>query len=293
MKRLVWIILILGWVVYSCSPGTNPSTEPSEEVQGQGDGVVSQESASEQVGKEQDSQESQGGEPAQEPVTDAGTADNNTVDSQEQGGTEPVQESPTDNASQEATDEGVADAGTEPTVESDPPEATAEMTPDTAEPVAEKVAEQPPAEKPPIGSNQCSAEQACKNGALCAYPGKFIGCGTCRNPDPNSVCTSDSQCKSAGAHYVCINKPNFCHCSGQKICTPGCQANSDCGASEICQSGNCVAKPCQANADCQTDFVCSNQKCARKTCQSTSDCNGYCVTGACYSQPGNCQFPPP
>lgn len=270
---MLWIVFVL-WLA-----GCSHPTKPSEEAKAEGVNVESLQEAA----LENESQESTSNQevrtdadlelPSEEPqpVEDGGTVAPETI-----------------NPEPERTNETSTEPAPEPR-----PEASKETAAENAAPDKQPPRETPPeqpAEKPPVGPNQCTTEQTCQRG-LCYYPGQFLGCGRCRNP--SATCQSDSSCKSQGSHYICANKPSFCHCSGQTICTPGCQTNSECKAWQTCQNNRCQNKSCQANTDCPANFFCSKQQCARIRCSQSSQCSGYCVKGQCYNNPGTCSFPPP
>ena len=142
----------------------------------------------------------------------------------------------------------------------------------------------------PLGPTQCRAPSDCVQDManLCISPGAMLPCGVCQRV---SACSSDTDCEADGGAQVC--DAVTCPCPPvQKACTTGCGSAADCKTGQSCNQHHCVATACMSDADCPVDFACSGT-CARKACAVDADCSAYCVNGACYGAPGQCEMAPP
>lgn len=143
-----------------------------------------------------------------------------------------------------------------------------------------------------LAAGQCRDDADCPGASeYCVPPGTAAGCGICFTPE--TPCTSDDECTSAGAHYVCEVPP--CSCDGTtKECRPGCQSEADCPAPQICGTDHrCAGLPCDPTSPCPANFVCSNltSTCERRACTSDVECQGFCVLAQCYDELGTCELP--
>lgn len=142
------------------------------------------------------------------------------------------------------------------------------------------------------------AGSACRSDADCNGPGSFycappgasVGCGICPSPGIFPSCSSDADCNPDGGTEIC-EAP----CGGvcpNKTCAPGCVNDTPCAEGTHCGATHrCEALSCSSSAGCPLNFDCSDSHCQRRACQSDATCQGYCVTGYCYGQMGECTQP--
>jgi len=137
----------------------------------------------------------------------------------------------------------------------------------------------------------CTSGAECSSGACLGYPD---GSGYCGAPCTTSAdCGGDTCVGVSDGSRQCVRVR-----SGTPDCTAsaGCRTNSDCGASEICNTatGACVARPaggalgtaCGAGTECSSG-LCFNGACSEScnwldpaSCPGDFYCNGQ-VTGMC------------
>ena len=146
---------------------------------------------------------------------------------------------------------------------------------------------------PDLGCAQpecCRAEGECSQGAMCAIE-QPDGCGACM-PGPGD-CDADSEC---GADEICA--PIRCSCSGARRCTAGCETDA-CDLGQVCNADTdrCEEQPCGPDRDgCPSNFVCTWPEggCMRLDCTSDENCpTGFCALGFCHESIGTCYLPPP
>lgn len=123
----------------------------------------------------------------------------------------------------------------------------------------------------------CSAERSCgKPTIVCKSPDEPRPCGAAGCVDMQFACSVDADCLEG---YAC------------QACAPA--DPWPCGAI----AGKCRPRACAKDRDCGSpNLICSAGACTHKACRRSARCAGYCVSGACWNQPGWCHdttLPPP
>lgn len=142
---------------------------------------------------------------------------------------------------------------------------------------------------------ECPEGQVCSSFGSCVPEG--LECPTDNTGTPTIACTTSADCAACDpAHRVCDPATNSC-----VACTTS--DTSECGASDICQDGQCTlacAVDCTTDGDCSqcgSAKACTNHKCSE--CSDTYACpagdycsdNGTCVPiCGTIENPGVCQF---
>lgn len=87
-----------------------------------------------------------------------------------------------------------------------------------------------------------------------------------------NVCADNQACSDSGAIVqasdgACCVSPAICKTRTTNIC----QSDSDCGVTQQCQNGACVAKAeCNSNSDCSSGRVCTNGSCVISSSSGSS-----------------------
>lgn len=159
---------------------------------------------------------------------------------------------------------------------------------------------------PPVEPGRCRTDADCDSGrtpSFCAPPDAPQTCGICFRPE--RTCGTDADCASTPEAPVCAPSRTPCLCEpGVGECMPRCDAA---GTTQACDpvtqqcdgaTGLCVTRRCARPEDCPVNFRCGLDAdpatCGRMACSWDPDCDvGWCVRGACYDQPGTCDFMKP
>jgi hypothetical protein len=154
----------------------------------------------------------------------------------------------------------------------------------------------PPTPTPTPAPPNCRAADDCfdqPTGGLCLAPGEFAGCGPTPAPVPTALaCDSDVDCAAHGSTFICL--PAYTSCWIGSACVPGCVADADCPAAQVCKEDHhCESRRCTSDSDCPDQFSCQQSRCARRVCADDVECKGgYCVKHGCYERFGTCAAPP-
>lgn len=77
-----------------------------------------------------------------------------------------------------------------------------------------------------------------------------------------------------------------------KVSATACQANNNCGITEVCQAGFCTEIICNNDSECNGNGLCLNSYCTPFTCQIGNNCptGTACVNGECIRVGNPCQI---
>jgi hypothetical protein len=138
----------------------------------------------------------------------------------------------------------------------------------------------------------CQLANGCTGLQVCVVPGQSLGCPICMMVQ--STCNADTDC---GMGQICDSVA--CACSPATACTDGCSNTNTCPDGQVCGTGphpRCQPVTCAGGAPCPLGFECGNVSCLRKTCTADADCGSpgvlFCVEGQCYRSQGTCEIPP-
>lgn len=132
------------------------------------------------------------------------------------------------------------------------------------------------------GKKKCCKGLFCVDGTCGCQTGQILSGGKCINPEPPE-CDADTDC---GADEICQDG----------VCVPEapeCVNDTDCNSDEICDDGVCVPEPaeCVNDDDCGPNLTCQNGECVFvPQCELDTDCppNFRCLPpGICRFLPGN------
>jgi hypothetical protein len=123
----------------------------------------------------------------------------------------------------------------------------------------------------------CSAERSCgRSTIVCKRPDDARPCGAAGCVEMQFACSADADCLEGYACQACAAGDPW-----------------PCGFID----GRCRPRACTSDRACGSpNLVCSAGACAHKACRRSATCRGYCVSGACWDQPGWCHdttLPPP
>ncbi|HNZ03391.1 MAG TPA: hypothetical protein PKK50_04565 [Myxococcota bacterium] len=146
----------------------------------------------------------------------------------------------------------------------------------------------------------CRRDSDCADGRHCFAPGER-NCGICMEVE--QPCEVDENCTSAPNTICDYPMTDECYCNVEKLCMPPCgiDGGTMCDSQDrpTCLNGHCVQKPCETDDDCPETFRCMEDDngihCERRTCTGDEGCGdcGWCVGGACYDEPGHCDYMAP
>ena len=150
-----------------------------------------------------------------------------------------------------------------------------------------------------VPASACHNNTACDDGKTCFSPGQ-ANCGICMPIE--LPCTTDMDCNLIPSTVCDFPRGGCPQCTPGLDCIPACNVMDGTTCDDEhpdCVRGHCVAHACTIESDCPPNFTCDgrpgDRKCVRKTCLSDENCGdcGWCVNGACYDEPGHCDYMAP